>query len=149
MLVKVTGRVPTAVTVTVCGDEVSPTGSEPNDSELGAKDSPCVMPNPESDADCIELLSVTCNWPFRCPEVVGVNVTLTLHDAAGIKTDGQLLVWAKSPVVTMLLIVRFEVPPFDNVIVCGELVVFTTWVEKSRLGGLKVMVEPIPVPLRL
>jgi len=38
----------------------------------------------------------------------------------------------------MLVIVRVAVPVLVNVIVCGGLVVFLSWVPKVRLAGDKV-----------
>lgn len=49
-----------------------------------------------------EPLWVSTSVPCRAPVAVGANVTLILHVAPAAMELGQLLVWAKSPVVAML-----------------------------------------------
>ena len=56
------------------------------------------------------LLSVRTTVPFRVPAAVGVKVTLTWQPAPGARLGPQLLVWAKSPVIAIELIVRGPVP---------------------------------------
>ena len=44
--------------------------------------------------------------PVRVPVAVGVKVTLSVHDAPGFTVLPQLLVWAKSPAVAILVMLN-------------------------------------------
>ena len=62
-------------------------------------------------------LSATLSVPLRAPVAVGVNVTLIVQLVLAARVEGlkgQLLVWAKSPllvpVIEMLLMVSAELP---------------------------------------
>src|SRR5436305_1826137 len=82
-----------------------------------------------------EALSVTLELPVRVPDAVGVNVTLMLQFPPDASEPPQLSVSAKSPLATMLLMVRVAVPVFDSVTVCAALVVPTLWLAKvSEVG---------------
>jgi hypothetical protein len=72
---------------------------------------PVVVPVPERLTVCGLLfpLSVIVSVPVRVPTMVGVNVTLIVHLAPAANEVPQLLVWAKSPVVEMLLMVSVVV----------------------------------------
>jgi hypothetical protein len=77
-----------------------------------------------------EALSVMVNVPLRVPFAVGVKRMVTTQFAAAASVAPQVLVWAKSPVIEILLIVRVAVPEFVTVTVCALLVVPTTSVPK-------------------
>jgi hypothetical protein len=50
--------------------------------------------------------------PDLVPLAVGVKVTMSVQDALGFTVLPQLLVWAKSPVVAMLVIAKGPLPVF-------------------------------------
>ena len=69
------------------------------------------VPDPETLRTCglLAALSTTLTLPVRGPNAVGVNVTEMVQDpAAGsvLGVNGQLELWAKSPVAPMLVIAR-------------------------------------------
>ena len=97
----------------------------PNDREVGETE-------PEAGATPVPLrptlcglpaaLSDTLRVPLRAPVAVGLNVTLMAQLALAARVEGlkgQLLVWAKSPllvpVMLMLVIVSAELPLLVNV----------------------------------
>ena len=93
------------VTANCC---LSPSGIEGfvGDTEMEA--SPETEPVPERLVTwgLVAAASVTKSWPVLVPTAVGVNVTFTVHVCPGASVEPQLLVWAKSPLVAMLKIVR-------------------------------------------
>src|SRR5437588_2072350 len=77
-------------------------------------------------------LSVMLTLALREPVAVGVKVTLMVQEAPAarvLEPLGQVLVWAKSPLLVpvkpMLLIVRAALPLLVNVTAWAELVVLT------------------------
>ena len=62
-------------------------------------------------------LSLTERIPLRVPEAVGVNITLMLQLEPDAKDAGQLLVWLKSPVIWMPLMVSGAFPLLFSVAV--------------------------------
>src|SRR5437588_5051440 len=70
-------------------------------------------------------LSVTLKLPVHVPDAVGVNVTLMLQFPPAASEPPHVLVAAKSPLATMLVIVSAALPVFDSVTVCAALVVPT------------------------
>src|SRR6266699_3355567 len=87
---------------------LSPSGIEGlvGDTEMEA--SPETEPVPERLVTwgLVAAASVTMSWPVLVPTAVGVNVTFTVHVCPGASVEPQLLVWAKSPLVVMLKIVK-------------------------------------------
>src|ERR1700737_2934368 len=77
------------------------------------------LPTPLRVAVCglVGSLSVTVSIPLRVPVWVGVNVTLTLHEAFAGRLAGQVLVWEKSPLAATLEIVSGFDPVFVTVTV--------------------------------
>jgi len=71
--------------------------------------------------------------PVRLPAAVGANVTLMVQLAPTAKLVPQVSICAKSPVATMLVIIKAAVPVSLNVTVCGALVVPKAWLGKVRL----------------
>jgi hypothetical protein len=53
--------------------------------------------------------------PLRGPVAVGVKVTLRLQRALAARLKPQVLVWEKSPLVVMPVMVRVEFPVFVSV----------------------------------
>ena len=68
-------------------------------------------------------LSVMLTVPVRVPVCVGVKVTLMMQLAPLASELPQVLVWAKSPLATMLVTLKDVVPAFVNVTLCAALVV--------------------------
>lgn len=85
--------------------------------------------------------------PVRVPRAVGVNVTFTVQLAPTANEVGQLLVWAKSPLIATPVIVAARSPETVNVTGSAELVVFTCWAKK-RVGCEAVARIAWPVPKR-
>ena len=83
-------------------------------------------------------LSVMVKEPVLPPAAVGVKVTLMAQFAPAAKLVPQELVCAKSPAVTMLVIVKAAVPVLVNVTGCAALVVPKAWLEKVRLRADKL-----------
>jgi ABC-type sulfate transport system permease component len=55
-------------------------------------------------------LSVIVKVPLLEPAAVGVKVTLMVQEALGARLEPQGLVWEKSPLAVMLVIVRAALP---------------------------------------
>ena len=55
-------------------------------------------------------LSVIVKVPLLEPAAVGVKVRLMVQEALGAGLEPQVLVWEKSPLVVMLIIVRAALP---------------------------------------
>jgi hypothetical protein len=93
-------------------------------------------------------LSVIVNEPEREPTAVGVNVTYSEQLLLAARFAPQVLVCAKSPVITMELIVRLALPVLERVTDCAELAVFISWpLNVSELAD-NPGVGAAPVPLR-
>ena len=84
-----------------------------------------MIAEPVSETTCglLLALSVIVSEPVRVPVAVGAKVTLIVQLPPAATEPPQLLVWAKSPDVTMPLTVRVAVPVLLRVTVCGALVV--------------------------
>ena len=91
----------------------------PNETDVGERLTPGAVPAPLKLAVCglPAALSATLRVPLRAPVAVGLNVTLMAQLALAARVEGlkgQLLVWAKSPllvpVMLMLVIVNAELP---------------------------------------
>ena len=91
----------------------------PNETEVGERLTPGAVPAPLKLAVCglPAALSATLSVPLRVPVAVGVKVTLTVQLALAARVEGlkgQLLVWAKSPllapVIETLVMVSAELP---------------------------------------
>lgn len=80
-------------------------------------------------------MSVTLSVPVRRNRAVGVKVTLMVQLKPGESDAGQLLLWAKSPLVVMPLIESAAVPVLDKVKLFVGLVVPTSWLPKFQLEG--------------
>ena len=76
------------------------------DREMDAR--PETEPVPERLVTCglVAVASVTMSCPVLVPTAVGVNVTFKVHACPGESAEPQLLLWAKSPVVVILKIVK-------------------------------------------
>ena len=90
--------------------------------------------------------SVMVMVPVRAFGVVGVNVTVMVQLAPAATVEPQLLVWAKSPLLVMLVMLRVRKPVFVSVTVCAALVDLTSCVPKARLVADRVTAGPVPTP---
>jgi hypothetical protein len=95
---------------------------------------------------------------LRVPAALGLKVTLMLQVAFARTLLPQELVWAKSPllalVMVMLVMFRVEPPVLVRTRTCGALVVPTFWLEKVKLAGEILTTGGggaglVPVPVRL
>src|SRR5574337_864211 len=89
--------------------------------------------------------------PVRDPAAVGVKVTLMLQLELAAREVLQLLVWAKSPLGAMLVILNAAVPAFRSVIACGALGIMKPCDGNVRLEGERLTDgagggPPIPPP---
>ena len=94
------------------------------------------------------LLSVTVSVPVRVPDAAGLNVTVIVQLAPAARGETQVLVWAKSPVAAMLLMVSGEVPVLESVTVWPALVVLANCIGKISDAGDTPATGAIPVPVR-
>lgn len=81
--------------------------------------------------------SVTMTFPLLVPVVEASNVTLMVQLPPAASVGPQVLVWAKSPLATMLTIFSVAVPLLVRVIVWGVLVMPVPQLPKFRLVELK------------
>jgi len=82
-------------------------------------------------------LSEMLSAPLRAPLAVGAKVTLAVQLCPGLSrlfngAAAHVLVWRKSPLVVIPVIVRTAVPVLVIVTVCGLLVVPTAWLENEK-----------------
>jgi len=99
-----------------------------------------------------EALSVTLKVPVRVPEAVGVNVTLMLQFPPPANELPQLLVWPKSPLAAIPVMVSAVLPVLERVTVCAALVELIVWLANvSEVGETLATGVPAaaPVPVRL
>jgi len=100
-----------------------------------------------------EALSVMVIDPVRVPVVVGVKVTVIVHEEPAITEVPQLFVCAKSPDAVIEAMARAPLPVLDSVIVCAGDVEPTSRLAKVRdevdrfTPGLTMV--PVPVSATL
>ena len=100
-------------------------------------------PLPLSATDCglPANLCVTVIAPLRNPVAVGWNATLTVQFAATASVaglTGHVLVWVKSPLAAMVMVVA-AAPLFLIVIARVALAVPTSWSAKAKLTGVTLI----------
>ena len=86
------------------------------------------------------------------PGVVGVKVTLILQFPPAANEFPHALVWAKSPLAVIPVIVSAAPPVLESVTVCAPLVDPTVWLANvSEVGETLAVGVPTaaPVPVRL
>ena len=64
-------------------------------------------------------LSLIVRLPLRLPEAVGANVTSIVQLELAAKLVGQLLTWAKSPVIWSVPTVKGALPVFLRITACA------------------------------
>src|SRR5438094_9449312 len=124
MLAIVSAELPLLVRVTAWAALVVFTCWFPNETEVGERLTPGVVPAPLKLAVCglPAALSATLRVPLRAPAAVGVNVTLMVQLVLAARVEGlkgQVLVWPKSPLLVpasaLRLIGRSVLPDFVRV----------------------------------
>src|SRR5580704_9038262 len=130
MLVMVSEALPTLFSVTACVALAVLTVWLPKARPVGDKftagpDAGVPMPVRLTDCGLFPALSVTVIAPLRVPVAVGVNVTLIVQEPPTATMLPQLFVWLKSPVATILEILRDALPVLFSVSAWAALVVPT------------------------
>jgi len=153
--VMVSAVLPVLERVTVCAALVELIVWLANVSELGetpATGVPAAAPVPVRLTVCglPEALSVTLKVPVRVPEAAGVNVTLMLQFPPAANELPQLLVWPKSPLAAIPVMVSAALPVLESVTVCAALVEFNVWLANVNDAGERLApgvpgANPVPV----
>lgn len=86
--------------------------------------------------------------PVRLPVAVGVKVTRIAQLLSAARVVPQLLVWLKSPVTAMPLMLRGAPPVFVNVICEARLGVLISWLPKFNAVSERDAAGTTPVPLK-
>src|SRR5258705_3518628 len=106
---------------------------------------PMPLPDKAIDVGLLLALLVILTAPVRAPEVVGVNLTVTVQEAPTVRLE-QLLVWLKSPVVETAEMVAVVVPELDTDTAWVADEVPTIVLAQERLVGLGVRIRPCGTP---
>ena len=104
---------PVLVSVTCCGRLAVPGGRGLNSRLVGLRvtvGSTTPIPVSKSRCGLPNASSVIVTAPVRVPVAVGVKVTLIVQDEPADTPPPQVLVCAKSPLATMLVIVKARLP---------------------------------------
>ena len=148
-----TAVAPVFVKVTLCDGLVTPT---PDWKERNVGETVITTPWPKRLTVCglPTPLSVTVMLPLREPTAVGVKVTLIVQIAPPARLVPQLLVWAKSPLATMLVMLRGADARLVIVTIVGALVVLRDCDPKltnegERFTVVEGPVVVLPVPKRV
>lgn len=89
----------------------------------------CVLPATPS------LLSVMVSVSALVPVVVGLNVTLMVHELLAARLPPQVFVWVKSPLAVMLVMLSAALPVLLRITGCDPLVVPRFWLPNVKLIG--------------
>src|SRR5437899_1806610 len=82
------------------------------------------------------------------PVPVSDTMTEMVHVAAAATEAPQVLVWLKSPLAAIVVMVRAADPVLVSVTTCAALAVFNGWFPKVRIAGEKLTAGAvIPVPV--
>ena len=84
---------------------------------MGERPTTGAVPVPVRLTVCVAglALSVMVKEPFLEPLAVGVKVTLKVQLALAARLEPQVLVWEKSPLTVMLVMLRTALPVFLRV----------------------------------
>jgi len=156
MLVILKGALPVLLRVKLSGELLIIAGWLVKLKLAGERAAIGTVPVPVKLTDCglFVALSAKVNVAVRLPDVVGVNVTLTVQLAfAASELPHVLLGILKSPgsvpITWMLLMVKAAFPPLVRVTPCAALVVPTLCEPKDRAAAERLMAADVPVPTRL
>jgi hypothetical protein len=117
MLLMLSVAFPVFVSVTLWGLLLVPTAWAGKVKEVGERLTAGPVPVPVRLTVWVEglALSVMVRVPVLVPAVVGLKVTLMVQLAPAATLEPQVLVWEKSPLVLMLLMLRVALPVFLSV----------------------------------
>ena len=113
--VMLTGALPTSVNVTVCDALELPTRTAGNVNLVAESFSTVPVPVRLTLCGLPAALSVTVIAPVRVPRTVGWNVTMIAQLAPAASTEPHVVVFAKSPEDTMLVMFSVALPVFLRV----------------------------------
>jgi hypothetical protein len=131
MLETLKATLPELLSVTICAALAAPTAWFPNDRLEGETLAVAIVPVPESATVCglPAAPSETISVAARLPLAEGVKVTRIVQLLLAASDVPQAFVCEKSAAVApdnaMLVMESDALPVFDNVTVCGELLVET------------------------
>jgi hypothetical protein len=122
--------------VTVCAVELLPMGWLAKVRVVGVMLTAGAVPVPVKATVCRApvVLSAMDKVPVRVPAAAGVKTTFAVQ-AAPAATDVQLLVWLKSPLIVIPVIVSVAVPVFEIVTVSAAELLPMAWPTKVRVDG--------------
>jgi hypothetical protein len=92
-------------------------------------------------------LSVIVKAPLLEPAAVGVKVTLRVQLALAATLEPQVLVWEKSPLAVMLVMLRVALPVLLSVTLCALLLVPTACAGKVNEARERLTCGALPVPV--
>jgi hypothetical protein len=123
------------VRVTIRGPLVLPRGWRAKPKTTG--ESFTTVPTPISGTTCglPVASSEMVRAPVLTPFALGAKVTLMVQEVPAATLRAQLLVWEKSPLTVMLVLVSAAVPVLLSVTRCEALVVPTSWPANVRPVG--------------
>jgi hypothetical protein len=87
--------------------------------------------------------------PVLVPVAVGLKVTLRVQLALVARLAPQLLVWKKSPLTVMLVMLRVALPVLLRVTLWALLLIPTSCAGKVKEVGKRLTTGAVPVPVRL
>jgi hypothetical protein len=112
MFVTLSVALPPFVTLIVCAELAAPRSSPPKFKLTGEMlaSGPTPFPVKETLCEPGAALSLRSSAPVRLPGTVGLNITVTVQAAPGLKEFPQAFVAEKSPLAMTLVRVRLAVP---------------------------------------
>ena len=93
-------------------------------------------------------VSLIVIYPVRAPTAEGEKLTLMTQLAAAARDWGQVLVCAKSPLATILMMSRLLLAAFVRVMLWEVLTVPTFWFPNAKLVTEGESGPTVPVPIR-
>lgn len=155
-LLRVSVAVPGLVTVISCAALLTPGAWAPKVSDVGfrliaGEFGAAPVPDSATVWGLPAALSPMFNVAERAPVPLGVNFTLmvAVPPPEGTVIGIAVVVWkspALAPLNERVERLRFAVPGLVTVINCGTLLVFSVWLAKVRLAGLR-LIAGAPVPI--
>ena len=151
MLAMLRGTLPVFCRVTLCALLAEPTAWGANVKDVGERWATGKPPVPARLIVWVDglALSVIVIKPSRVLVTRGVKVMLIGQEAPGARLEPQLLVWEKSPLTTMLVMLRAAVPLFWSVTLCGLLLESIACGTNVKVVAERFAVGAVPVPARL
>src|SRR4051794_35535077 len=104
---------------------------------------PGATPVPDSGTVLVMPEAVTVRVPVRVPAVVGVNLTVTVHEEPAAMLLPQVLVWLKSPEVLTVVTGADAEPLLVTVTACAALDAPVATEPKPSAVGLMEICDPL------